>query len=55
MCALCNGAEESVPQLLCACSAIAQTIHKARHDTMLRSIYHFLLSVYNMENDDSNA
>ena len=54
MCALCNSAEETVPHLLRACSAIAQTIHKARHDTMLRPTYHLLLSVYNMENDDSN-
>ena len=43
--------------LLCGCSAIAQTIYsyKARNDRMLRPIYHLLLSVYNMENDDSKA
>ena len=43
------------PHLLCGCSAIDQTIYKARHDRMLRPIYHLLLSVHNMENDDSKA
>ena len=52
---VCRSAEETVPHLLCGCSAIAKTIYKARHDRMLRPIYHLLLSIYNMENDDSKA
>jgi len=48
MCTLCHSAEKTVPHLLCGCSAIAQTINKARHDSMLRPIYYLLLSVYNM-------
>ena len=55
MCTLCHSAEETVPYLLCGCSAIAQTVYMARHDRMLRLIYHPLLSVYNMENDNSKA
>ena len=54
-CTLCHTAEETVSHLLWSCSAIAQTINKARHDRMLRPIYHLLLSLYNMENDDSKA
>ena len=38
MCTLCHSAEETVPHLLRGCSAIAQTIYKARHDRMLRAI-----------------
>ena len=52
-CTLCHSAEETVSHLLCGCSAIAK--QSTRHDRMLRSIYHVLLSVYNMENDDSKA
>ena len=55
MCTLCHSAEKTVPHLLCGCSAIAQTLNKARHERMLRPIYSPLLSVYNMENDDSKA
>lgn len=51
----CHNTEETIPHLLCGCSAMAQTIYKSRHDKMLRPIYHFLLSLYNMENDDSKA
>ena len=54
-CTLCHSAEETVPHLSCGCSAFAQTIYKVRHNRMLRPIYHLLLSVYNMENDDSKA
>ena len=46
MCALCHSAEETVPHLLCGCSAIVQTIYKVRHDRMLRPIYHLLLTVH---------
>ena len=38
MCALCHSAEETVPYLLCGCSAIAETIYKAKHDKMWRPI-----------------
>ena len=55
VCTLCHSEEETLPHLLCGCSAIAQTIYKARHDRILRPIYHLLLSVYDMENDDSKA
>ena len=55
MCALCHSAEETVPHLLSGCSAVAQTIYKARPDRMLSPIYHLLVSVYNMENDESKV
>ena len=41
MCPLCQRAEETVPQLLCGCSAIAQTIYR---ETRYRPVYHLLLS-----------
>ena len=50
MCTLCHSAEETVLHLLCGCSAIAQPIYEARHDRMLKTIYHLLLSVHNMKN-----
>ena len=57
MCTLCHSAEETVPRLLCGFSAIAQTIYKARQIKIetLKLIYHLLLSVYHIENDDSKG
>ena len=55
ICTICQSTEETVPHLLRGYSAIAQTIFKARYDRMLRPIFHLLLSVHNIENDDSKA
>ena len=56
ICTLCQSAEETIPHLLCGCSAMAQSIYKSRHDRMLRPVYHFLLSLYNISpNDETKA
>ena len=39
-CSLCRQVEETVAHLLCSCEALAQTHYKARHDRMLRPVYH---------------
>ena len=51
-CRLCHNAEETVKHLMSSCSAIAQSFYKARHDKMLRPIYHFLLSKYKFNQSD---
>ena len=51
-CRLCHNAEETVKRLMSSCSAIAQSLYKARHDKMLRPIYHFLLSKYKFNQSD---
>ena len=38
---------------MCACSTIAQSLYTSRHDKMLRPIYHYLLHLYDFENDHS--
>ena len=49
---LCHNAEETVKHRMSSCSAIAQSLYKARHDKMLRPIYHFLLSKYKFNQSD---
>ena len=51
-CRLCHNAEETVKHLMSSCSAIAQSLYKARHDKMLRPTYHFLLSKYKFNQSD---
>ena len=51
-CRSCHNAEETVKHLMSSCSAIAQSLSKARHDKMLRPIYHFLLSKYKFNQSD---
>ena len=43
--------EETVPHSLCQCSAIAQSLYKARHDHMLCPIYHQIISLYGFTED----
>ena len=45
-CRLCHKREETIPHLLCQFFAIAQSLYKARHDRMLRPIYHQIISLY---------
>ena len=49
---LCKQAEEAVVHLLCSCAALAQILYKARHDRMLRPIYHLMREKF--EFDGSN-
>eukprot|EP00112_Aurelia_sp_Birch-Aquarium-sp1_P019298 Seg4747.2 transcript_id=Seg4747.2/GoldUCD/mRNA.D3Y31 product="hypothetical protein" protein_id=Seg4747.2/GoldUCD/D3Y31 len=51
-CSLCKQAEETVAHLLSSCSAIAQTLYKARHDKTLRPVYHLIRATF--EFDGSN-
>ena len=51
-CSMCHTATESTTHVLSACSKIAQTLYTARHDRMLRAIYHCLLDKYNLEESD---
>eukprot|EP00112_Aurelia_sp_Birch-Aquarium-sp1_P001069 Seg1108.8 transcript_id=Seg1108.8/GoldUCD/mRNA.D3Y31 product="hypothetical protein" protein_id=Seg1108.8/GoldUCD/D3Y31 len=51
-CSICKQAEETVVHLLSSCTAIAQTLYKARHDKMLRPVYHLIRA--KVEFDGSN-
>ena len=51
-CRMCHTATESTTHVLSACSKIAQTLYTARHDRMLRPIYHCLLDKYNFQESD---
>lgn len=51
-CRFCKEKEETVPHLLINCSTLAQSLYKARHDRMLRPIYHQLMRTYELTNED---
>ena len=53
-CRMCNVEQETVPHIMCGCSAIAQSIYKSRHDKMLRPLYHFILNKYGFEESEVN-
>ena len=52
ICRMCHTATESTTHVLSACSKIAQILYTARHDRMLRPIYHCLLDKYNFQESD---
>ena len=52
-CSLCRQAEETVARLLCSCEALAQTLYKARHDRMLRPVYHLIREKFAFEENNS--
>ena len=39
-CRLCGINNETVPNLMCSCFEIAQSLYKSRHDKMLHPVYH---------------
>ncbi|XP_020907425.2 uncharacterized protein LOC110245482 [Exaiptasia diaphana] len=51
-CRMCNTSTESTTHVMCACSRIAQTLYKARHDKLLRPLYHYLLYKYRFQESD---
>ena len=51
-CSLCKQAEETVVHLLCSCAALAQTLYKARHDRMLRPIYHLIRAKFEFDGNN---
>ncbi|XP_031571639.1 uncharacterized protein LOC116305807 [Actinia tenebrosa] len=52
-CRMCHMATESTIHVLSGCSKIAQSLYTARHDRMLRPIYHCLLEKYNFQENDN--
>ena len=52
-CRMCGQKQETVSHIMCACSTIAQSLYTSRHDKMLRPFYHYLLHLYDFENDHS--
>ena len=54
-CSLCRQAEETVADLLCSCAALAQTLYKARHDRMLRPVYHLIREKFAFEESNSGV
>ena len=52
-CRLCGINNETVPHLMYSCSEIAQSLHKSRHDKMLRPVYHHVLHKYSFESEVS--
>ena len=51
-CRLCFKDQETVSHVLCGCYHIAQSLYKARHDRMLRPVYHALLERYKFEESE---
>ena len=51
-CGTYHTATESTTHELSACSKIAQTLHTATHDTMLRPLHHCLVDKYNFQESD---
>ena len=54
-CSLCRQAEETVAHLLSSCAALAQTHYKARHDRILRPVYHLIREKFAFEESNSGV
>ena len=54
-CRMCGQKQETVSRNMCVCSTIAQSFYTSWHDKMLRPFYHYLLYIYEFENDYSKA
>ena len=52
-CRMCDSQTETTSHTLSGCSKIAQSLYKARHDRMLRPIYHHLLQKYNFQENNN--
>ena len=48
---ICRVKKETVPHIMCSCSAIAQTLYTARHDRMLRPVYYTILKTFGITNN----
>jgi len=46
--------KETVPRIMCSCSAITQTLYSARHDRMLRSVYYAILRTLGITNKEED-
>ena len=54
LCSFCHVKKETVPHIMCSCSAIAQTLYTARHDPMLRPVYYAILKTLGITNNEED-
>ena len=54
LCSFCHVKKETVPRIMCSCSAITQTLCTARHDRMLRSVYYAILRTLGITNNEED-
>ena len=54
LCSFCRVKKETVPHIMCSCSAIAQTLYTARHDRMLRPVYYAILKTLGITNNEED-
>ena len=52
LCSFCHVKKETVPRIMCSCSAIAQTLYTARHARMLRPVYYAFLKALGITNNE---
>ena len=50
-CRMCGQKQETVSHIMCLCSTIAQSLYTSWHEKMLRPFYHYLLHLYDFENN----
>jgi len=55
LCNFCHAKKETVPHIICSCSAIAQTLYSARHDRMLRLVYYAILKTLGITNNEEDV
>ena len=51
---VCSNDQETVSHILCGRSKMAQTLHKNRHDRMLRPLYHSILKKYEFSESENS-
>ena len=54
LCSFCRIKKETVPHIMCSCSAIAQTLYTTRHDRMLRPVYYAILKTLGITNNEED-
>ena len=54
LCSFCHVKKETVPHIMCSCSAFAQTLYTARHDRMLRPVYYAILKTIGITNNEED-
>ena len=54
LCSFCHVKKETVPHIMCSCSAIAQTLYTSRHDRMLRPVYYAILKTLGITKDEDD-
>ena len=54
LCSFCHVKKETVPHIMCSCSAIAQRLYTVRHDRMLRPVYYAILKTLGITNNEEH-